>query len=422
MNFLIKNVVQYRHAIGFSLIILGVQLGNFIRVLLGFELVNIIMMMGLLFICDFNNLRRLKFPLLYGKMKLLLLSQIIILFYAAFGNNANSLMQPVFLIYSFFLVIIICTNKKMFEGLIPVFFVFSSLTSIFALAVITNNFSGILMGEDLYSYRMEIENDGNSMMFLYGESAMLNIGSIMMMSHSYKFRFNHIILIILMCIDVFLLINGGKRTVTVMSIMIIIYYFWNKGYVNSIFSIIKITILLIITIPLFALLIDAVTGLHILELIGAMFDNMVNGLNTFFQIGNAYEESADTRVQLRKMALNIMNNDFSWYNYILGNGYMWYYLDQPILQSYFDMGFFSFIVYYIPILVMPLTILKSRNNNEELLLFKLFAWINICLCLTGGLPYGYKVYMYSFFLIFGYNLYKRNQYYANGNKICKYKI
>lgn len=406
MNLYIKNLVQYRQAIGFSLILLGVQLGNFIRVLLGFELVNIFMLMGLLLICDFNNLRRMKFPLLFGRMKLLLLSQIIILIYSAFGNNENELMQPVYLIYSFILVFIICTNEKMFVGLIPVFFIFSSLTSICALAVITNNFSGILLGEDLYRYRMEIENDGNSMLFLYGESAMLNIGSIMMMSHSYKFRYNSIVLIILLCIDVILLINGGKRTVTVMSIMIIIYYFWNKGYINSILSITKITILLIISIPLFALLIDAFTGMHILELIGDMFDNMVNGLNTFFQIGNAYEESADTRVQLRKMALNIMNNDFSWYNYILGNGYMWFYLDQPILQSYFDMGVFSVITYYIPILVMPLTILKSRENNDELLLFKLFAWINICLCLTGGLPYGYKVYMYSFFLIFGYNLYK----------------
>ena len=195
--------------------------------------------------------------------------------------------------------------------------------------------------------------------------------------------------------------------------MIVIYYFWNKGYINSISSILKISLLLFISIPLFAFLIDEVTGLHILELIGAMFDNMVNGLNTFFQIGNAYEESADTRVQLRKMAFNIMNNDFSWYNYILGNGYMWFYLDQPILQSYFDMGLFSIIAYYVPILAIPLTLLISKKNNDELLLFKLFAWVNICLCLTGGLPYGYKVYMYSFFLIYGYNLYIKYQYDTN---------
>lgn len=78
MKFRKMNIKNYTTSIGLSLCMLGVSLGNFIRVLTGVNLVIPFMIISILCMVDYSNMIRFKFPNISKDIFILLLSQLII--------------------------------------------------------------------------------------------------------------------------------------------------------------------------------------------------------------------------------------------------------------------------------------------------------------------------------------------------------
>ena len=95
------NIKNYATSIGISLCMLGVSLGNFIRVLTGVNLVIPFMIISILCMVDFRNMIRFKFPNISKDIFILLLSQLIIVLYMHMGSlQETNVSKDIFVYYS----------------------------------------------------------------------------------------------------------------------------------------------------------------------------------------------------------------------------------------------------------------------------------------------------------------------------------
>ncbi len=397
-----KNT-QLIRSFGLCLILLGMQTGNFFRSLTGTELVNVLMFLGIVLLFDYKNLFNGRFPLYKGFMRQIMMSQLIILLYAIIAESSGwavktESMNFIFLIYSILIILAISSNDNtLFYEFPLIVYVFSTFSIILGVAVITNGFRGLYLGAEFYALKDEVEVDGRSMLFLYGSAAYIHI----IASCCYfdiirkSGKVWSALAVIFILFDIALLIVATKRTVMVAAIIAVLYYIWNKKL-----RIKRLVLYSIIFIPLLLFIISQFLDIELVTfVINDIYDSMESGLGTLLGIDGAdFDESANVRVGLRKWAFSIMESDFSFVNYIFGYGYMSKYLDQPILQCFFDMGVLGIFCYIYIMLLLPIILLLKRNNDRSLLFFKMNAILALISCFTGGLPYGYRLYMSSIFL------------------------
>ena len=127
-----------------------------------------------------------------------------------------------------------------------------------------------------------------------------------------------------------------------------------------------------------------------------MIDNTINGFSDVYGSKHvAYDEnsSSSMRVYLQDRALEALSTEYSFLNYIFGAGYTAYFTDNPLLESYMDMGIAGFIFYVMIIIVMPLRMgMKIVKKDKCALLAFLVAVMNIVICITNNDPYIYLVY------------------------------
>lgn len=394
---MIRILKTYLPALGLSLIFLGVIIGNFVRSLTGVEFVNLLMALGVLFAIDYRNLFLMRFPLFGKDLKLVLLSQIIILLYALISDSNNEHASTIFIYYSLAIIFAIATNDgiKIIDTFVPVFFLVSLVAVILGLYVITNGFSGIYLGTDLYYLRQDIEEEGRSMQFLYGAAARCNIVATLCLYHRLKWKkYIKIILIVsLLVADFLLMLNGGKRTSTLTGLLICLYFLWHENLLHVVKQkIVPSFFYLFCAILCVGIVLSIFDVKIVIDEIISMRDRMTAGLEVFFGMQTQnYDESAMTRVVIRDKVFSTMSTEWNLFNYIFGYGYMTLYVDQPILQSYFDMGILGLFVYFYIVIVYPITFLRKRERNRNLP-FKLLAITGLVGCLTSGLPYGYALY------------------------------
>ena len=108
--------------------------------------------------------------------------------------------------------------------------------------------------------------------------------------------------------------------------------------------------------------------------------------------------SAKIRYDNRQETINIIR-DFSFLNYIFGAGYMTKWIDNPLLQSYLDLGIYGFSMYFFYVVLKPLiTIFKTRN--KYILFGCLLCFYNVFSSISSGNPYSFLKWDPIIFLLF----------------------
>lgn len=384
LNNLLKNIDK--KSFGLCLVVLGVYLGNFIRVISGINIVNLLMILAILLLVDYKNIFKLKFPSLSPMLFFLLVSQIIIVIYNVYSDYK---MEYVMLFYSIAIIGGLASINKKVQMDKFIFYLF--YLSCICVAIAFYSFTGGSGVVDVYQAASDIvkntEQDGKSMAFVYPNTALINaFSSLCMLKEKIKYRK---FIPILILFDLFFILACGKRTPLITLIFCIIYYYWETNQLKFEYrSIIKLFANLLLMLILFVFA-------NNIELIHSFVESSIEKINAGVSIlmnmdSGIYDESAETRIQIRQQMKSIFDN-FSWYNYILGYG-IFSYGDQPLLQSLLDMGLVGVFVYVYCILLFPLRYIFKKEKKRGLLFFTFMSIGNILTCMSAGMPYGYLLY------------------------------
>ena len=400
------NIKNYTISIGISLCILGVSLGNFIRVLTGINLVIPFMIISILCMVDFRNMIRFKFPNISKDIFILLLSQLIIVLYMLMGSlQETNVSKDIFVYYSVILIFAVGTlPKKYLNKFILVFYILSSINVVMALYLFFNGFGGMMTGNVDKDYLNSLEDTGKAMVFLYPSAGVTHTMATLALlkDNVIRNKLLRVFFVLFLFVDFILIISSGKRTVVLIFILYILYYLWNERKFSSLKNFIKFVPVIIILFLTIKYLLPHIP--FITDFVNDFVDHLQKGIDTLFGLDKSnYDESAAVRVDIRRKASFIFSTDFSLVNYFFGKGYMTMYMDQPLLQCVFDMGLVGVFVYIYNVLYVSIKHLVRKTNDSIYFMFKL-GCINIVLtCLTAGTPYGYQMYFPVLFMLYAYH-------------------
>lgn len=188
-----------------------------------------------------------------------------------------------------------------------------------------------------------------------------------------------------MCIvDMYVIMYSGKRSYFVASLFVISYFlFKTKAYKKYLPLIVGAFIFAMIAIPEVR---DSFVGL--IERTFSGFTDVYGGKKV------AYDENSSSAIRAYNLGLTLKAfNNFSFLELIFGRGYLAFYIDNPLLESYMDMGFLGFIFYSLIVVIYPIVrLVKNRIQNNYSTLTLLLLFFNTTICFTNNNPYVYYVY------------------------------
>lgn len=408
-----KVIEKYKIAIGLSLCLLGVSLGNFLRVLTGINLVIPFMIISFFCLIDFSNIVRFKFPNIGKDVFLLLLSQFIIVLYMLMGNSKEmNMTKDIFIYYSVILILAIGSlPKKHPEKVITVFYILAFINVVMACYLFFNGLGGMLTGNVDKEYLNSLEDTGKAMIFLYPSAGVTHTMATLALlkDNILKNKVLRVFVILFLLIDFVLIISSGKRTVVLVFVLYILYYLWNEQKFSSLKNFLKFVPFILIVFLLIKTVLPNIP--FVTDFVNDFFDHLQKGIDTLFGLDKSnYDESAAQRVEVRRKASFIFDTDFSFINYLFGKGYMIMYMDQPLLQCIFDMGLVGIFVYVYNVLFVPIKHLVRKTDDSVYFMFKLGCINSVLTCLTAGTPYGYQMYCPVLFMLYAYHNQKPSYY------------
>ena len=268
------------------------------------------------------------------------------------------------------------------------FFLSGILSSVFAVI----HFTGI------YALERSINQEDNVLeVFTMNIAAFTNMMLCIFKLKDSKF-FMRIFLFLLLVVDFYVIVESGKRSYFI-SIFAALFVYTKRR-----------------RIPIKSLLFYGTVSIIILfcfepvrEAFSNLFLNTINGFNDVFVSKSVeYDENSSSAIRrdLQEIALKRMDTEFSFYNYFIGGGYFFGFSDNPLLESYLDMGIIGFVFYSYLILFLPLKFYKRLDvNNKCHLLAMMLSVMNITICITNNSPYQYFVYtpicLISMYLAYG---------------------
>lgn len=370
-----------RHKIGFCFVFSGVSLGMLLNY--GYPVTKwspVIMVLSILCLWGKSEIQGAKKWNRYFKMIAIFMGVMVCyrIFYD--GNRieyANKV--TVFQFYILSLCYVLNRNQKLaFCNFIPVLILYTSILSvIFALMHYAGMFSWEFWHDQMSEERiLEV--------FTANAAAFINMMACLVSFKKKKWLINTFL--VLMCvIDMYVIVSSGKRSYFVAVFAAIFFLLYKYKMVRKSIPYISIAII--------ALFLFSPT---VRDQIVTMIENTINGFTDVYGSKNvAYDEnsSSSMRAYLQKDALDALFTKYSFFNYIFGAGYTAYFTDNPLLESYMDMGITGIIFYVLVIIVMPIRLGMKILKKDKCALFTfLVAIMNIVICITNNDPYIYIVY------------------------------
>lgn len=90
--------------------------------------------------------------------------------------------------------------------------------------------------------------------------------------------------------------------------------------------------------------------------------NLITGNHT----GHGLTNSTDMRIDNRDQAFNMIAN-FDILEYMLGKGFMTFWFDMPLIQSYLDMGVIGFLLFFSYTVILPF--MRFFQKTRKMILF-----------------------------------------------------
>lgn len=371
-------ITAFRQKIGISLVLVGITISMFLNYFLPITYwTPFVMGLSCLLLCDRTTFEGTTY---FNEIfKYILAFQLIMLCYFFLSFNEELAHQIKGKLLSFHLYIICLafilmrTPSLRNVDFLPCLFVISSLVTILSSFC---HFTGLIEMDRMI-------NKENSILevFTCNAAAFVNFSaSLLLLCKSKKWLFP--IYLIMIFLDFYVIMQSAKRSffVSVLAVAILFLYKVKQLKKGLIISFITI-LLLVIFIP------------QIWDLAETFIERTIDGFSTvFFDKKSAsvnWDDSASVRAWSQGLALQKFHS-FGILNCLFGGGYYFWFFDNPLGESYLDMGliglfFYTYIVVYIPFKFYR----KCSKDSSKELMFFFMALMNICIILTNNDPYNY---------------------------------
>lgn len=380
---------------GVSLSLVGVPIGMYFNQLYPtYKWSPIFMVLSILLLTNWRNLLRLRGK--GDKWTIVIGFQIIMIAYGLLSPTDNMTTQLLsFHLYIIALCYAYISNKDdSFIDYIPkVVFYTSSIATILGVYF---SAIGFVSGETAYIMRNEYE-DFYIEAFTVSTGALINLFSAICMEKRNKIE--NIIVLIAIILDVYILFNSTKRTPIFIAIAGILVFWYKQGGIG----IKGIKIIILKFIPLLILFLIAYKYLPAFHnMVDDIFTRLYTGIRILLGAeGSEFiEDSAQVRVDLKKIAYTYINNHFTFINYIFGAGYLLEWLDIPILESFVDMGIIGLFFYSYIVIFIPFRCYLKKHLSSVAIFSILVSLYPIFSAFNSGHPYMYQKYTGVCFVIF----------------------
>lgn len=172
--------------------------------------------------------------------------------------------------------------------------------------------------------------------------------------------------VILVCLAFAAISFNGKRTAMLVTILTVALYLFRYKRI----SMFKLFGLVLMMVAVSVLMTLSMEGSDLTGRMTDTWDGAIAGIHDLFTgektSGN---ESASMRYHAMQWAFHEIQHNFSWLNFLLGEGILTQWLDIPILQSYIDTGVPGFLVYTGLTIVYPLYCCFSKAGRNKYVFF-----------------------------------------------------
>ncbi len=388
MNLNSTYLESVKKSLGIAFGISGVQLGMYFNQL--FPFVNwspIFMALSVFCIFSFKNLLFGHLPTYNQTFTWILLFQFLMLIYGIFSSNLSFQFLS-FHLYIICLIIALASNKHIdFSQVLKVIFLVSAVCSLLGAFYVS---IGFVTGRQAWELRHS-DDDFALEPFTVALGSLINFAaSLLLLNRRLWFK---IVVILFLLLDLYVILYSGKRTPIFIAIVIFGLFFLKKGLLskNEIFKYLRLIGFILALVFSLYFSIEAVQ-----VRIDNFVDNFINGLANILGYQNVSDDSGSgiIRYQARQETYEFINLRFNFFNYIFGYGYMTKWIDNPILQSYLDMGILGLFFYTYLIIIYPIRIILRKFKISDFTLLTLMLSIYGTLsAINSGHPYVYLRYL-----------------------------
>ncbi|WP_288390599.1 O-antigen polymerase [uncultured Acinetobacter sp.] len=384
--------------IGIALVLLGVPIGMYLNYFFGNSTFfsQVVMLISLLFIINYRNLVTFKFYKVGFTLLYILIFQIICILYAIYAVDFQFLNMHLYLIFLIICLTLVDYKNLSITNTIFYIFLLSSFCSILGAYFL---YKGLLVGREVWDIKQYSDNYALEI-FTVAYSSLISFTCCLYYLEKKKFYF---LSFIMMLLNVYVIIGGGKRSPFIALFFIYLTWFISSKSINKFKAIFLIAIFLAIMSILILFNQDYYNALD------KIISSTLLGVQAFMGNSNVLDQtgSASYRVGLREWSYTLINLRFNFINYFFGYGYMTRWLDNPILQSFLDMGILGLFFYSTIIIMTPLVFLSKNTSKEQILFFTLCIYA-IITCFSSGNPYLYIKYIPVIIFVYFYYLQKRS--------------
>lgn len=396
------NITQTKRLMsemGIGMSLISIPLGMIVKIILGNMLFgNLLMAVGLVLMFPYHRIKEgIKLNLLTGVILFIILA-FIYYFLSDFDEPVYLIYIGVSLIFSMGISLSKYEVDFSFDKTILFIWLFSLVTVLGGLYCFA---SGTLT---IFSGMFDFNEEGDA---IYDG---LTMGSVCITQMISSFYFiskkeisstKRICLFLLIIIDFVVTIMAFKRTPLLIATLVIFYYLRRLGYLSmtpkKVFGILMVILIAVIYVLNNNEVKEAVES--IVKYTYEGISNLITGNHT----GHGLTNSTDMRIDNRDQALNMIAQ-FDILEYMLGKGFMTFWFDMPLLQSYLDMGVIGFLLFFSYTVILPFYAVFSKNKKNDLVLFCGMLAVPSAICsLTSGHPYFHSIWMHISLLCFVLN-------------------
>lgn len=250
-------------------------------------------------------------------------------------------------------------------------------------------YSGYVVGEQAWLLKQDVDEYALEP-FTIASGALMNYFSALLMDKKNKTSIFFIVIGIIL--DVYILFTCEKRTPIFVGLLGSFIFFHKQGTLNK-----KAFLELLRYLPL--LFIAIIFSYSYFDSFQIKVDNFAE--NFYYGVLNLLGDnsvrdatgSAMERVASRNEALNYMDINFTFFNFLFGSGYLFKWLDAPLLEAYIDMGILGFLCYFYLVIWFPFKNIFRKNINSYQILALLFTIYPMVSCMNSGIPYMWNKYV-----------------------------
>lgn len=391
---MIKNKILY--PLGASLSLIGVPMGMYLNQIVGsIRWSPVTMVLSVVMLMNWGNFGSGLARLFRTKLGIMVIFQLIMLFYGLMSQGNMTSQYMSFHIYIIALCYAFSTHRniKFVDNIPKACFYLSLITSILGTYFCS---IGMIAGDGVYEMRLY---DSSYVLEQFTVSAGALVNFFAALTFTKKNILERVLFTVALMLDIYILFSCTKRTPVFVALAGTVLYLYKQGALKKHYFL-KYSKYIVLGIIVFICAYIKYKSFQ--ENVDDIFSRLYDGIRILLGDDrmNHVEDSAQARVYFREWAYNYIGMNFGFLNYLFGAGYLTRWLDAPILEAFLDMGLLGFFFYGYLLGWIPLktVFLKTKDN---VLLFALMYSLHMSLSMfNSGNPYQYIKYTGAVLLIF----------------------